>query len=74
MRAFVFDALLLSCFVFPLTIAVADLPPLLLLWCCVATHFLLPLLKLFLWGLWCSGGDRKQEKKLVKRSACLRAW
>jgi hypothetical protein len=58
---FVFDALLLSCFVFPLTIAVADLPPLLLLWCRVAIHFLLPLLKLFLWGLWCSGGDRKEK-------------
>jgi hypothetical protein len=60
-RAFVFDALLLSRFVFPLTIAIADPPPFLLLWCCVATHFLLPLLKVFFWGLWCSGGDRKEK-------------
>lgn len=50
-RAFVFDALLLSCFVFPLTIVVADPPPLLLLWCCVAAHFLLPLLKIFFGGV-----------------------
>jgi hypothetical protein len=61
-RAFVFDALLLSCFVFPLTIAVADLPPLLLLCGCVATHFLLSLLKLFLCGLWYSGVDRKKKQ------------